>query len=134
MNFVERLNIRFTYNSKELVQATMPVVEDVLQPFGYLHGGATIALLESIASQGAILCCEEGEIPFGVDVHIAHRSSMRSGTVSGEARLLREDRTSKGHRKQTWECVARNPEGGVVSEGTIICLIVRKDSLQAADA
>ena len=124
MNFEERLGITYSLMTRTHVEASMPVVEEVLQPFGYLHGGATIALLESAASEGAGLSCGPGETAFGVDVHVAHRSSMTGGTVSCEARLAAEERTSKGYRKQTWDVVARNPDGAVVSEGQVICLIV----------
>ena len=124
VNFTERLNFHIVTLEKDHVKAVMPVNESVHQSFGYLHGGATIALLESVASEGAALNCGEDEIPFGVDVHVAHRSNMREGEVTGESRLALEERTSKGYLKQTWDVVALNEEGGTVSEGTVICLIV----------
>lgn len=102
MNFVERLNITYLSQAADCVEAVMPVDEGVKQPFGNLHGGATIALLEILASQGAVLSCLEGQKPFAVDVHVAHRSSMRDG-VYACARLIKTQTTSKGYVKQTWE-------------------------------
>ena len=60
MNFVERLNITYVSQAVDCVEATMPVDEGVKQTFGYLHGGATIALLETLVSQGAALSCANG--------------------------------------------------------------------------
>lgn len=126
MSFAERLNITYVSQAVDCVEATMPVDEGVKQPFGYLHGGATIALLETLASQGAVLSCTDGQKPFAVDVHVAHRSSMREGSVYGCARLAKVEKTSKGHVKQTWEVCARaqDARGPVVSEGTVVCLLV----------
>ena len=126
MNFVERLNIAYISQASDCVEATMPVGEGVKQPFGYLHGGATIALLETIASQGAALSCVEGQKPFAVDVHVAHRSSMRDGSVYACARLAKMEATSKGYVKQTWEvcACAQDAQGPVVSEGAVVCLLV----------
>jgi len=124
MGLVEQLGIEFGACSEEFVEATMPADEDHLQPFGYLHGGATIALLETVASKGAEICCGPDEVPFGVDVHVAHRTSVKDGQVIGEARLAREDETSKGYRRQYWDVTARKPDGTIVSEGQIICLII----------
>jgi len=125
MGLTEQLRIVFDEESPDCVKATMPVDEKVLQPFGYLHGGATIALLETVASKGAEIGCAADEIPFGIDVHVAHRSSVRGGIVLGEAHLSREDTTSKGHRRQYWDVVARKEDGSIVSDGEIVCLIVK---------
>lgn len=124
MNFIDRLNVNYTFKSKDRVEAFMPVDESCHQPFGFLHGGATIALLETVASEGAWLNCDDGEIPFGVDVHVAHRSSMKSGRLLAETTLAKEEPTSKGYRKQTWSVRAYREDGTTVSEGEIICLIV----------
>ena len=126
MSFVERLNITYLSQAADCVEAVTPVDDGVKQPFGYLHGGATIALLETRASQGAVLSCADGQKPFAVDVHVAHRSSMRDGSVYACGRLAKTQTTSKGYAKQTWEvcACAQDAHGPVVSEGTVICLLV----------
>ena len=53
MTLVETLHIEAASVRDERVEAVMPVMPDVLQPFGFVHGGATIALLETVASLGA---------------------------------------------------------------------------------
>lgn len=124
MDFIDWLDVDYVSKSNDEIVATMNVRAELLQPFGYLHGGVTIALLESVASEGAWLNCGPREIPFGVDVHVAHRSSVKEGVVKGTARLAKEENTSKGYRKQTWDVSALRPDGTIVSEGSIICLIV----------
>ena len=126
MNFVERLNITYISQASDCVEAAMPVGEGVRQPFGYLHGGATIALLETLAGQGAVLSCSEGQKPFAVDVHVAHRSSMREGSVFARACLAKTEATSKGYAKQAWEVCAhaQDARGPVVSEDTVVYLLV----------
>lgn len=126
MNFIDLLRVSYTFESKDRVEGTMPVDESVRQTFGYLHGGATIALMETVASRGAWLNCSPDEIPFGVDVHVAHRSHMQSGQLTCVATLAKEEPSSKGYRKQTWDVVAESDQGAVVSEGEILCLIVPK--------
>ena len=124
MGLVEQLGITFEEATPDHVTGVMDVTEQHMQPFGYLHGGATISLLETVASKGAELGCRPGEVPFGVDVHVAHRSSVQGGRVIGEASLAHEDSTSKGHRRQYWDVIARKEDGTVVSVGEIVCLIV----------
>ena len=72
------LGVHFTKVEPGLVEAEMPITPALLQPFGFLHGGATIALLESVASAGGELACDlETEQPFGVEVTIRHKKSRR---------------------------------------------------------
>ena len=122
--FLETLGIKFTARSENEVTGFMPITERVLQPFSYLHGGATIALLESLASAGA----EENadfdiERPFGIDVHVRHRKSGTNGLLHGRATLERSSESERG-RTQYWSVVATDDEGDVVSDGTIVTKIV----------
>ena len=52
------LGIQYTYASEERVEATMPVDHRTRQPFGILHGGATLALAETVAGLGSMIICE----------------------------------------------------------------------------
>ena len=54
------LGIQYTYASPERVEATMPVDERTRQPFGILHGGATLALAETVAGLGSMVACQPG--------------------------------------------------------------------------
>lgn len=132
MGLNETLHIDIVASSKNKVEATMPVTSDLYQPFGFLHGGATIALLESAASRGA----EENanfdtERPFGVDVHVRHKKSGKSGVLRGVAQLAREETSERtGAVKQFWNVAAYDDEGDVVSEGVIVTKIVSLEYLE----
>ena len=76
---METLGIEFTLLSPERTEAVMPVDRHVCQPFGILHGGATLALAESVAGQGSLLLCEADEMPAGIQVSCNHVSSAREG-------------------------------------------------------
>ena len=121
MAFNEELHISFSYEQKDCIYAQMPITEHVLQPFGFLHGGATIALLEAAASYGAELSCDLScARPFGVEVCVSHVKSACAGTLHAEARL-KSERTSaySGTITQCWDVVARDDEGDVISKGEI---------------
>ncbi len=124
MSLIDTLQITTTVDTPERVEMTMPIVEGVLQPHGFLHGGATIALLESCASRGADLRTDfDKELPFGLESTIRHKKPGKEGLLHGLAELDHED-PSYGGRKQFWHVVATDDAGDVVSEGTFITKIV----------
>lgn len=117
--------VEFLESTKERVVAQMPIVSEVFQPFGFLHGGATIALLESAASAGAENNTDfDKERPFGIDVHVRHWKSGKSGMLKGVAEL---ESTERG--KQFWKVTAYDDEGDIVSDGVIITKIVSLERL-----
>ena len=98
----------------------MPITDAVLQPFGFVHGGATLALLETVASRAAELRADlETERPFGTRVDVRHRKSGRAGSVRGVAELERVEGV-----KQIWRVNAYDDEGDVMSTGTFETKIV----------
>lgn len=130
MGLNELLGIVFTEETPQRVRAELPITDDVRQSHGYLHGGATLALLEAVASLGTQLHADlSRELPFGVNVNVTHRKSGVDGTVVGEAVLNREEASSKGHRKLFWDVVAFDDAGDVISDGTVLCLIVPKEAV-----
>lgn len=66
----------------ERVIATMPVTPDHLQPLGYLHGGASVALAETVASIGAFFNCPPGKTTFGLEINANHVRPKREGVVT----------------------------------------------------
>lgn len=128
----ETLGVEFVLANCERVEARMPVAPAVTQPFGFVHGGATISLLESVASLGSQLRCDlETQLPFGVDVHVRHRKPGKVGFVRGVATFDHEEpsRGKAGGVKLYWTVVAYDDEGDVMSEGVIICRVVDKARL-----
>lgn len=112
------------------VVMSMPIDENVIQPFGYLHGGATISLLESAASWGASFRADcEKERAFGTEAHIYHVRSATEGKVRGEATLATEEDRGYRGRKQVWNVVATDDAGNVLSQGTFITKVVSLERL-----
>lgn len=89
------LGIQYTYASDERVEATMPVDYRTRQPFGILHGGATLALEETVAGLGSMIICESDEIVVGMQVSGNHISSAHEGdTVRAVATIVHKGRSS----------------------------------------
>ena len=125
MNFTEWLGIEFTEVTPNHIEAVMPIRPEILQPFGFVHGGATISLLESVASLGTENIADLSvERPFGIDVHVRHRKSGKAGRVRGVADLARVE-----GNKYFWDVAAYDDEGDVMSEGTVMCKIVSLERL-----
>lgn len=123
--FTATLDIEYLETSATRVVAVMPITPDVLQPFGYVHGGATIALLESVASVGAEMGVDiDRERPFGIDVHVRHRKSGTCGSLKGVAELERVEGS-----KQFWAVAAYDDEGDVVSDGVVVTKVVSLERL-----
>lgn len=73
------LGIQYTYASQERIEATMPVDHRNRQPFGILHGGATLALAETVAGLGSMVLCNPDEFVVGMQVSGNHISSAHEG-------------------------------------------------------
>jgi uncharacterized protein (TIGR00369 family) len=92
---VEHLGITFTTATPERVVATMPVTPQHHQPLGYLHGGASVALAESVASVGGHLAAADGQTVFGVEINANHVRALREGTVTATGTPLHTGRTTQ---------------------------------------
>lgn len=89
------LGIQYTFTSPERVEATMPVDHRTRQPFGVLHGGATLALAETVAGLGSMLICAPDEMAFGMQVSGNHVSSAVEGdTVRAVCTIIHRGRSS----------------------------------------
>ena len=86
---MDTLGIEVTEVSLEKVVGKMPVDERTIQPFGILHGGATAALAETVASVGAFEHVRDlSGIPVGLELSVNHLKSVKSGLVVAEAKPL----------------------------------------------
>lgn len=89
------LGIQYTYASRDRVEATMPVDYRTRQPFGILHGGATLALAETVAGLGSMVLCNPDEIVVGMQVSGNHISSAHEGdTVRAVGTMVHKGRSS----------------------------------------
>ena len=131
MGLIQTLGIETVAADRTRVEMTMPITDAVLQPFGVLHGGATISLLETAASYGAELSTNLAtHRNFGVDVHVRHRKNGAGSVLRGVAELDHEETSAySGAVKQFWAVTAYDDAGDVVSEGTIVVKIVSLEYL-----
>ncbi len=89
------LGIQYTYASATRIEATMPVDKRTRQPFGILHGGATLALAETVAGLGSMIICEPDEIVVGMQVSGNYMSSAHEGdTVRAVGTIIHKGRSS----------------------------------------
>jgi len=85
----EALSIQITDLQRGSVKATMPVTDSVKQPFGLLHGGASVALAETVASLGSVMLIDpDRERAAGVEINANHLLPVQSGSVYAEATAL----------------------------------------------
>lgn len=103
------LGLRYEHVSAERVVMVMEVGPLVHQPYGVLHGGASVALAESAASVGANVNCAPGKIALGQEINANHVRSMREGVLRAVAVPLHAGRTS-----QVWSVEMRDEEGRLV--------------------
>ncbi|HAT23381.1 MAG: hotdog fold thioesterase [Pantoea sp.] len=105
-SLVAHIGIRFTAIGDDYLEAVMPVDARTHQPFGLLHGGASVVLAESMGSIAGYLCTEEGKSVVGIEVNASHHRSVSSGEVRGTCRPLHI-----GSRNQVWQIEIRNARG-----------------------
>ena len=92
---IDHLGIVFTGAGEDWLQATMPVDERTRQPYGLLHGGASVVLAETLGSSAGNLCVDTAsQVCVGLEINANHLRAARSGVVTGTARALHVGRTT----------------------------------------
>jgi uncharacterized protein (TIGR00369 family) len=95
---MEPLGIVFTELGTDYLRGSMPVDARTRQPYGLLHGGASVLLAETLGSTAGGLCVEEGQGVVGIEINANHLAGVREGRVTGTARPLHVGRST-----QVWE-------------------------------
>ncbi|NNG41198.1 hotdog fold thioesterase [Flexivirga sp. ID2601S] len=113
----EKMGIHFVEATPERIVATMPV-EGNNQPYGLLHGGASVVLAETLGSVGAALHAGEGRIAVGLDINATHHRGARSGLVTGTATAL-----SLGRTLASYDVVITDEDGNRLCTSRITCLL-----------
>ena len=104
------LGIEIVEAGRERVVATMPVGPRVHQPFGLLHGGASVALAETVASTAAWMNVDQAsEIVVGIEINANHLRAKRDGMVTATATPLHV-----GRRTQVWDVRIADEEGRAI--------------------
>lgn len=97
-NMVGLLDIRFEHIGDDTLEASMPVDDRTKQPFGLLHGGASVVLAESIGSVAGYLCTQGEQKVVGIEINANHVRSAREGRVKGICKAIHT-----GSRHQVWQ-------------------------------
>jgi 1,4-dihydroxy-2-naphthoyl-CoA hydrolase len=117
---METLGIQITEIGDDWLRGTMPVDHRTHQPYGLLHGGASVVLAETLGSTAAMLTLDPSkELAVGLDINANHVRGVRSGVVTGTARMLHIGRTT-----QVWEIRIENEAGELVCISRITMAVI----------
>lgn len=118
----DALGIEYEYISKQKMVAKMPVTDNTKQPFGLLHGGASVVLAESLCSFGAWLNVNpDTSAAVGMEINANHIRAVKTGCVTGIAKPLH-----KGATSQVWGFEIYTESGKLVCTGRCTMAVIQK--------
>jgi 1,4-dihydroxy-2-naphthoyl-CoA hydrolase len=108
---MQTLNIEYTDAGEDFLVATMPVNPSVHQPMGLLHGGASVALAESVGSAASMIYVnsELSEVR-GIEISANHLKAKRDGIVTATAKIVH-----KGRSIHLWEIRITDENNNLIS-------------------
>jgi 1,4-dihydroxy-2-naphthoyl-CoA hydrolase len=116
------LGIEITDLQKGKVVATMPVDDRTRQPFGLLHGGASVALAETVASVGAFeLVDKEKEVVVGLEINANHIKAKREGVVTAVGTVLHQGKTT-----MVWDIKITDEEENLVCISRCTIAVIKR--------
>ncbi|UMG92144.1 hotdog fold thioesterase [Nocardioides sp. TF02-7] len=116
-----KMGIEIVEATPERVVGTMPV-EGNTQPYGLLHGGASVVLAETLGSVAAALHAGPGRYPVGLDINATHHRAVTGGVVTGVATAAHRGRTTA-----SFEIVLTDDQGRRVCTSRITCALLERD-------
>lgn len=119
---IATLGIEFTELGADFVRATMPVDARTHQPYGLLHGGASVLLAETLGSTAGNLCTPDDRICVGIEINANHVRGVRDGHVTGTARALHV-----GASTHVWEIRIEDARGRLACISRITLAVVARD-------
>ena len=122
---IGHLGILFTEIGADFVRGTMPVDTRTAQPYGLLHGGASVALAETLGSMGASMCVDAAEYQVvGQEINANHVRAARSGLVTGTARAVH-----LGGRTHVWTIDIVNEAQKLICISRITMAVIKRGAL-----
>lgn len=119
---VDHLGIEFTGIGDDWIAARMPVDERTHQPAGILHGGASVALAETLGSTAANLVVDrDAKLCVGLEINANHVRVVRDGSVTGTARPLHVGKTT-----QVWEIRIEDERGDLVCVSRLTMAVLER--------
>jgi uncharacterized protein (TIGR00369 family) len=113
----EQMGIELTELSPDRVVGTMPVAGNT-QPYGLLHGGASLVLAETLGSFGSAVVAGPDRVAVGIEINASHHRAAVDGRVTGVATPVQRGRTLA-----TWDVVVTDDKGRRVCTSRITCLL-----------
>ena len=113
----QKMGIELIEVTSQRVVARMPVAGNT-QPYGLLHGGASVVLAETLGTLGAMMHAGEGRVAVGIEINATHHRGATAGYVTGTATAL-----SVGNTVATYAVIITDDEGNRVCTSRITCLI-----------
>lgn len=127
-SMVEHVDLRFTEIGPDFLRATLPVDARTTQPFGLLHGGASVMLAETLGSVAATHCVDMAKyFCVGQEINANHIRPARSGRVTGTARPIHI-----GTRSQVWDIRIEDDRGRLVCISRLTMAVLEGSSLAKA--
>ena len=122
-NMVHHLGIEFIDVTENSVTATMPVDERTKQPLGLLHGGATLALAETLGSMGSAMMVDlKTKAVVGIEINANHLKAVPSGKVTAKGTVVHKGRTT-----HVWDIRVVDEQGHNVAICRITNLVINKN-------
>lgn len=118
---IQQLGIVFTEIGPDYLCATMPVDARSRQPYGLLHGGASVLLAETLGSSAGMLCVDEDQAVVGLEINANHLRAVRDGEVVGVARPVHVGRST-----QVWEIRIETPAGKPVCVSRLTLAVIAR--------
>lgn len=118
-NMVDHIGIVFTRIGENELEATMPVDNRTRQPFGLLHGGASVVLAETLGSVAGYLCTEGEQKIVGLEVNANHLRSAGEGIVRGVCKAVHV-----GRRHQVWQIEISDEQGRLCCTSRLTTAVV----------
>jgi uncharacterized protein (TIGR00369 family) len=126
----QSLEILFTEVGENFLKGTMPVDERTRQPYGLLHGGASVAFAETLGSTAANLCVDTGRyLCLGQEINANHVRATRSGLITGTARPLHI-----GGSSQVWSIEITNEATQLVCISRLTLAVIRRSHNPRAES
>lgn len=122
-SMIAHLGIEITALGEDYISGKMPVDHRTIQPFGILHGGASMVLAETLGSYGSYALIDKNLFYcVGLEINANHIRSVKSGYVFGHAVLLH-----LGRKTHVWKIDVSNEAGKLVCTGRFTVAVLKKD-------
>jgi len=117
----EVLGIEIIEITDDCVKGKMPVDSRTHQPYGMLHGGASVVLAETLGSVGShFLVKDDGKAAVGIEINANHLKSIRKGWVYGEANIVH-----RGGKLHVWSIDIKNEAGDLICTSRLTVMIIK---------